>query len=87
LARATATERIQVVIAKIPGGDKILASPEKLSFCLAIASFIRIRPTDVEMGSVVIAAEDSLEIRIQGLNGKQPPVCENRGLSAQIHEE
>jgi len=44
LARADSHGEIQVVIAKIPGGDKILAKQETPSFSgLAIASLYRIR--------------------------------------------
>jgi len=70
----TATERSKSVIAKIPGGDKILASQETPKFSgLAIASLYSDPQLMSKSGSVVIAAEAALEYGFKDFNGKQPP--------------
>ena len=70
----TATERSKSVIAQIPGGDKILASQETPKFSgLAIASLYSDLQLMSKSGSVVIAAEASLEYGFKDFNGKQPP--------------
>src|SRR5882762_286280 len=69
----TATERSKSVIAKIPGGDKILASQETPKFSgLAIASLYSDPQRMSKSGSVVIAAEAALEYGFKDFNGKQP---------------
>jgi len=70
----TATERSKSVIAKIPGGDKMLASRETPKFSgLAIASLYSDPQLMSKSGSVVIAAEAALEYGFKDFNGKQPP--------------
>jgi NAD(P)-dependent dehydrogenase (short-subunit alcohol dehydrogenase family) len=70
----TATERSKSVIAKISGGDKILASQETRKFSgLAIASLYSDPQLMSKSGSVVIAAEAALEYGFKDFNGKQPP--------------
>ncbi len=70
----TATERSNSVIAKIPGGDKILASQETSKFSgLAIASLYSDPQLMSKSGSVVIAAEAALEYGFKDFNGNQPP--------------
>jgi NAD(P)-dependent dehydrogenase (short-subunit alcohol dehydrogenase family) len=70
----TATERSKSVIAKIAGGDKILASQETPKFSgLAIASLYSDPQLMSKSGSVVIAAEAALEYGFKDFNGKQPP--------------
>jgi NAD(P)-dependent dehydrogenase (short-subunit alcohol dehydrogenase family) len=69
-----ATERSKSLIAKIPGGDKILASQETPKFSgLAIASLYSDPQLMSKSGSVVIAAEAALEYGFKDFNGKQPP--------------
>jgi len=69
----TATERSKSIIAKIPGGDKILASQETPKFSgLAISSLYSDPQLMSKSGSVVIAAEAALEYGFKDFNGKQP---------------
>jgi len=69
----TATERSKSVIAKIPGGDKILASQETPKFSgLAIASLYSDPQLMSKSGSVVIAAKHP-GYGFKDFNGKQPP--------------
>jgi NAD(P)-dependent dehydrogenase (short-subunit alcohol dehydrogenase family) len=70
----TATERAKSVIAKMPGGDKILECAETPKFSsLAIASLCSDPQLMSKSGSVVIAAEAALEYGFKDFNGKQPP--------------
>jgi NAD(P)-dependent dehydrogenase (short-subunit alcohol dehydrogenase family) len=70
----TATERSKSVIAKIPAGDKILASQQTTKFSgLAIASLYLDLKLMSKSGSVVIVAEAALEYGFKDFNGKQPP--------------
>jgi NAD(P)-dependent dehydrogenase (short-subunit alcohol dehydrogenase family) len=70
----TATERAKSVLAKIPGGVKILESAETpRSSGLAIASLYSDPQLMSKSGSVVIAAEAALEYVFKDFNGKQPP--------------
>jgi hypothetical protein len=70
----TATERAKSVLAKIPGGVKILESAETPRFSgLAIASLYSDPQRMSKSGSVVIAAEAALEYGFKDFNGKQPP--------------
>ena len=69
----TATERSKSIIAKIPGGDKILAIQETPKFTgLAVASLYSDRQLMSKSGSVIIAAEAALEYGFKDFNGKQP---------------
>jgi NAD(P)-dependent dehydrogenase (short-subunit alcohol dehydrogenase family) len=69
----TATERSKSIIAKIPGGDKILAIQETPKFAgLAVASLYSDRQLMSKSGSVIIAAEAALEYGFKDFNGKQP---------------
>ena len=70
----TATERAKSVLAKIPGGDKILESAETPKFSgLAIASLYSDPQLMSKSGSVVVSAEAALEYGFKDFNGKQPP--------------
>jgi NAD(P)-dependent dehydrogenase (short-subunit alcohol dehydrogenase family) len=70
----TATERAKSVLAKIPGGVKILESAETPKFSgLAIASLYSDPQLMSKSGSVVIAAEAALECGFKDFNGKEPP--------------
>src|SRR6266404_9533438 len=70
----TATERSKSVIAKLPGGDKIIEDSETPRFSgLAIASLYADPKLMTKSGSVVIAAEAALEYGFTDFNGKQPP--------------
>src|SRR6266404_3994743 len=70
----TATERSKSVIAKLPGGDKIIENSETPKFSgLAIASLYADPQLMSKSGSVVIAAEAALEYGFTDFNGKQPP--------------
>ena len=86
----TATERVKGVLAKIPGGGKILERAETPKFSgLAIASLYSDPQLMSKSGSVVIAAEAALEYGFKDFNGKQPPSnSRTEGLSAPVlHEE
>jgi hypothetical protein len=72
----TATERSKSILAKMPGGNKILESAETPKFSgLAIASLYSDPQLMSKSGSVVIAAEAALEYGFKDFNGKQPPIC------------
>jgi NAD(P)-dependent dehydrogenase (short-subunit alcohol dehydrogenase family) len=70
----TATERAKSVLAKVPGGVKILESAETPKFSgLAIAWLYSDPQLMSKSGSVVIAAEAALEYGFKDFSGKQPP--------------
>jgi NAD(P)-dependent dehydrogenase (short-subunit alcohol dehydrogenase family) len=69
----TATERAKTIVAKLPGGEEILASQETPQFSgLAVACLYGDPDLMSKSGTVVIAAEAALEYGYTDSNGKQP---------------